>query len=223
MVDVFPGVDPSPLVTLTGPSPPSSARPGEADDTLQRSDAGVDSALLYAKAWSKYTKELLAWVDRRLAMDIECAKSYAKMAESAKNLACQQEFMAFREIYVSAFKNDMEYSQLLLHTAAVLQSNKFTQPLQARKCELDKLRKEVKEQWQREQKRMLDSRHTSLRWRLRPFVPCTALLLPRHRNFTWAVPVFFAASPCPRHSVVDELVCFAVIPIEATPSFRLGW
>uniref|UniRef100_A0A4W6FYM9 Rho GTPase-activating protein 29 n=1 Tax=Lates calcarifer TaxID=8187 RepID=A0A4W6FYM9_LATCA len=124
------------------------------DKTLQRQDSGVESALLYAKAWSKYTKELLAWVEKRLNMDIECAKSYAKMAESAKTLASQQEFMPFREIYMAAFKNDIEYSQLVLHTAAVLQSNKFMQPLLARKNELDKLRKEVKEQWQREQKKM---------------------------------------------------------------------
>ncbi|XP_022609814.1 rho GTPase-activating protein 29-like isoform X1 [Seriola dumerili] len=126
----------------------------EVDRTLQRQDSGVESALLYAKAWSKYTKELLAWVEKRLNMDIECAKSYAKMAESAKTLASQQEFMPFREIYMTAFKNDSEYSQLVLHTAAVLQSNKFMQPLLARKNELDKLRKEVKEQWQREQKKM---------------------------------------------------------------------
>ncbi|XP_073344970.1 rho GTPase-activating protein 29 isoform X2 [Pagrus major] len=135
-----------------GPSPP--VRPEEVDRTLQRQDSGVESALLYAKAWSKYTKELLAWVEKRLSMDIECAKSYAKMAESAKTLASQQEFMPFRETYMTAFKNDIEYSQLVLHTAAVLQSNKFMQPLLARKNELDKLRKEVKEQWQREQKKM---------------------------------------------------------------------
>lgn len=135
-----------------GPSPP--VRPEEVDKTLQRQDSGVESALLYAKAWSKYTKELLAWVEKRLSTDIECAKSYAKMAESAKTLASQQEFMPFREIYTTAFKNDIEYSQLVLQTAALLQSHKFMQPLLARKNELDKLRKEVKEQWQRELKKM---------------------------------------------------------------------
>lgn len=53
-------------VVFTGPSPPVRAE--EVDRTLQRQDSGVESALLYAKAWSKYTKELLAWVDKRLSM-----------------------------------------------------------------------------------------------------------------------------------------------------------
>lgn len=53
-------------VVFTGPSPP--VRPEEVDRTLQRQDSGVESALLYAKAWSKYTKELLAWVEKRLSL-----------------------------------------------------------------------------------------------------------------------------------------------------------
>lgn len=53
-------------VLFAGPSPP--ARVEEMDGALLRSDSGVESALLYAKAWSKYTKELLAWVDKRLNM-----------------------------------------------------------------------------------------------------------------------------------------------------------
>uniref|UniRef100_A0A674BYJ4 Rho GTPase-activating protein 29 n=1 Tax=Salmo trutta TaxID=8032 RepID=A0A674BYJ4_SALTR len=118
----------------------------EVDVILQKNNSGVESVLLYAKAWSKYTKDLLAWVDKRLGLDIECAKSYAKMAESAKT-----------DIYISTFKNDIEYSQLLLQTATALQTNKFIQPLLSRKTELDKLRKDIKEQWQREQKKMQES------------------------------------------------------------------
>lgn len=53
-------------VVFTGPSPPLRAE--EVDRTLQRQDSGVESALLYAKSWSKYTKELLAWVEKRLSI-----------------------------------------------------------------------------------------------------------------------------------------------------------
>ncbi|XP_072296818.1 rho GTPase-activating protein 29-like [Eucyclogobius newberryi] len=131
----------------------SLSREEEVDLRLQKNDSGVESALLYAKTWSKYIKDLLAWMDKRLAMDIEYAKNYAKMAESAKTLASRQDYMPFSDIYTSTFKNDIEYNQLLIQTAMALQSNKFIQPLQARKSELDKLRRDIKEQWQREQKK----------------------------------------------------------------------
>lgn len=141
---------------LVGSEVPLS-REEEVDLTLLKNDSGVESALLYAKAWSKYIKDLLAWMEKRLAMDIEYAKSYAKMAESAKTLASQQDYMPFTDIYVSTFKNDIEYKQLLIQTTMALQTNKFIQPLLARKNELDKLRKDIKEQWQREQKKMQEA------------------------------------------------------------------
>ncbi|XP_061121458.1 rho GTPase-activating protein 29-like isoform X1 [Syngnathus typhle] len=142
--------DPPVPVIVTGPA----FRGEEVDRTLQQKDNGVESALRYSKAWSKYTKEVLGWVEKRLNMDMELAKSYNKMAESANALASQQQFMPFRDIYMAAFKNDIEYSKLVLNTTAVLQSNKFMQPLITRKNELDKLRKEMKELWQRELKKM---------------------------------------------------------------------
>ncbi|MBN3292864.1 RHG29 protein, partial [Polypterus senegalus] len=132
-------------------------RAEELHNMLLKNDSGIESALLYAKAWSKYTKDILAWVEKRLSLDMECAKTFAKMAESVKTLIMQQEHMPFREIYISAFENDIESSQILMQTAAALQTNKFMQPLLARRNELDKLRKELKEQWQREQKKMQEA------------------------------------------------------------------
>ncbi|KAK2822673.1 hypothetical protein Q5P01_022738 [Channa striata] len=153
-------VDPEAYVSeksdLVGPEVPLS-REEEVDLTLLKNDSGVESALLYAKASSKYIKDLLAWMEKRLAMDIEYAKNYAKMAESAKTMASQQDYMPFSDIYVSTFKKDIEFNQLLIQTAMALQSNKFIQPLLARKNELDKLRKDIKEQWQREQKKMQEA------------------------------------------------------------------
>ncbi|KAA0719080.1 Rho GTPase-activating protein 29 [Triplophysa tibetana] len=129
----------------------------QVDLLLLRNDRGVESALLFAKAWSKYTKDVLGWVEKRLSLDMECAKSFAKMAESARAVASQQDYMPFQDIYVSAFKNEIEYNQVLLQTAAALQTNKFIQPLLARKNDLDKQRKEIKEQWQRELKKMTEA------------------------------------------------------------------
>ncbi|XP_028988069.1 rho GTPase-activating protein 29-like isoform X2 [Betta splendens] len=155
-LSVDPGVFVSEKSDLVGPEVPLS-REEEVDLSLLKNDSGVESALLYAKASSKYIKDLLALIEKRLAMDIEYAKNYVKMAENAKTIASQQDYMPFSEIYVSTFKKDIEYNQLLLQAAMALQTNKFIQPLLARKNELDKLRKDIKEQWQREQKKMQEA------------------------------------------------------------------
>lgn len=54
-------------VSRSGPEVPLS-REEEVDSTLLKNDSGVESALLYAKACSKYLKDLLAWMEKRLAM-----------------------------------------------------------------------------------------------------------------------------------------------------------
>uniref|UniRef100_A0A8C6Z1W4 Rho GTPase-activating protein 29 n=1 Tax=Nothoprocta perdicaria TaxID=30464 RepID=A0A8C6Z1W4_NOTPE len=126
----------------------------EVDSMLLRNDTGIESALAYAKAWSKYTKDVVAWVEKKLSLEVECAKNLAKMAETAKAVVGPQDYMPFQSIFINAFQNDIENNQLWQQTAAALQSNKFVQPLLGRKNELDRQRKDIKELWQREQKKM---------------------------------------------------------------------
>ncbi|XP_050757167.1 rho GTPase-activating protein 29 isoform X2 [Gymnogyps californianus] len=129
-------------------------RAEDVDSMLLRNDSGIESALSYAKAWSKYTKDVVAWVEKKLSLELECAKNVAKMAETAKAVVGHQDYMPFQSIFINAFQNDIENNQLWQQTAAALQSNKFVQPLLGRKNELDRQRKDIKELWQREQKKM---------------------------------------------------------------------
>uniref|UniRef100_A0A8B9BLV6 Rho GTPase-activating protein 29 n=1 Tax=Anser brachyrhynchus TaxID=132585 RepID=A0A8B9BLV6_9AVES len=131
-------------------------RAEEVDNMLLRNDSGIESALSYAKAWSKYTKDVVTWVEKKLSLEVECAKNLAKMAETAKAVVGPQDYMPFQPIFLNAFQNDIENNQLWQQTAAALQSNKFVQPLLGRKNELDKQRKDIKELWQREQKKMVE-------------------------------------------------------------------
>lgn len=47
-----------------------------------------------------------------------------------------KDYMPFSDIYVSTFKNDIEYKQLLMQTAMALQTNKFIQVRVIRKSRL---------------------------------------------------------------------------------------
>ncbi|XP_053105202.1 rho GTPase-activating protein 29 [Hemicordylus capensis] len=135
-------------------------RAEEIDSVLLRSDNGIESALSYAKAWSKYTKDIIAWLEKKLNLEMECAKNLAKISETAKAIVGPQDCMPFHSIFTNAFQNDIANSQLWQQTSVALQTNKFVQPLLGRKNELDKQRKEIKELWQREQKKMQELEST---------------------------------------------------------------
>ncbi|XP_026556141.1 rho GTPase-activating protein 29 isoform X5 [Pseudonaja textilis] len=126
----------------------------EIDSVLLRSDNGIKSALSYAKAWSKYAKDIIVWVEKKINLEMECAKNLAKVAETTKTIIVSQDYMPFQSIFMNAFQNDIENSLLWQQTAVALQTNKFLQPLLGRKNELDRQRKEIKELWQREEKKM---------------------------------------------------------------------
>ncbi|XP_062960606.1 rho GTPase-activating protein 29 isoform X3 [Cynocephalus volans] len=131
--------------------------PVELDSVLLKNTDSVDLALSYAKTWSKYTKNIISWVEKKLNLELESAKNIVKLAEATRTNIGVQEFMPLQSLFTNALLSDVESSHRLQQTIAALQANKFVQPLLGRKNEMEKQRKEIKELWKQEQNKMLET------------------------------------------------------------------
>uniref|UniRef100_A0A452S813 Rho GTPase-activating protein 29 n=1 Tax=Ursus americanus TaxID=9643 RepID=A0A452S813_URSAM len=131
--------------------------PVELDSVLLKNTDSVELALSYAKTWSKYTKNIVSWVEKKLNLELESTRNIVKLAEATRSNIGMQEFMPLQSLFTNALLNDIKNSHLLQQTIAALQANKFVQPLLGRKNEMEKQRKEIKELWKQEQNKMLET------------------------------------------------------------------
>ncbi|GAA6068660.1 rho GTPase-activating protein 45 isoform X1, partial [Tachysurus ichikawai] len=129
-------------------------RAEEVDILLQRSEGGVDSALTYAKSISKYMKDLIGYVEKRISFEVEFSKGLQRVYQTCKQTITQPH-MPFFSIYSLALEQDLEQSSAIQQAANTLYSQTFIQPLMQRKQEHEKKRKELKEQWLKAKRKLV--------------------------------------------------------------------
>ncbi|XP_029469264.1 rho GTPase-activating protein 45 isoform X2 [Rhinatrema bivittatum] len=127
------------------------------DIMLQRYEGGVDAALQYSKNISKYMKDLIYYLEKRTTLEMEFAKGLQKLVNTCRQMITQEPHMPFLSIYSLALEQDTDYGHGVLQAASTLQNQTLLQPLAVRRLEHEKKRKEIKEQWQRAQRKLQEA------------------------------------------------------------------
>ncbi|XP_053524205.1 rho GTPase-activating protein 29-like [Artibeus jamaicensis] len=131
--------------------------PIQLDSMMLKNTDSVELALSYVKTWSKYTKDVVSWVEIKLNFELESSRNIVKLAEATRTNFGLQEFMPLQSVFTSALTNDIESGHLLQQTIASLQANKFVQPLLERKNDMEEKWKEIEELWKQEQNKVLET------------------------------------------------------------------
>uniref|UniRef100_A0A3P8XIY7 Rho GTPase activating protein 45 n=1 Tax=Esox lucius TaxID=8010 RepID=A0A3P8XIY7_ESOLU len=124
------------------------------DLLLQLSKGGVDLAFSYAKAVSRYIKDVISYLEKRTALEMEFAKGLQRLYQSCKQTIAQPH-MPFFSIYSLALEQDSEQSVEVQQTTASIQT--FLQHLMQCKQEHERRCREIREQWQRPQRKLIDA------------------------------------------------------------------
>nr|KAF6400351.1 Rho GTPase activating protein 45 [Rousettus aegyptiacus] len=136
---------------------PGCLMPEEVDKLLQRCEGGVDAALNYAKNMAKYMKDLIGYLEKRTALEMDFAKGLQKIVHHCRQSVMQEPHMPLLSIYSLALEQDLEFGYGMVQAVGTLQTQTFMQPLNSRRLEHEKRRKEIKELWHRAQRKLQEA------------------------------------------------------------------
>ncbi|ELK19298.1 Minor histocompatibility protein HA-1 [Pteropus alecto] len=134
---------------------PGCLMPEEVDKLLQRCEGGVDAALNYAKNMAKYMKDLIGYLEKRTTLEMDFAKGLQKIVHNCRQSVMQEPHMPLLSIYSLALEQDLDFGHGMVQAVGTLQTQTFMQPLNLRRLEHEKRRKEIKELWHRAQRKLV--------------------------------------------------------------------
>ncbi|KAL0966368.1 hypothetical protein UPYG_G00294440 [Umbra pygmaea] len=131
----------------------------QVDVRLQLSEGGVESALSYAKAVSRYIKDLISYIEKRTALEMEFAKGLQRLYQCCKQNISQPS-MPLVSIYSVALERESEQSTGLQQTTASIHTD--LQHLLHCRQEHERRCREVRELWLKPHRKLTDA-ESSLR------------------------------------------------------------
>ncbi|XP_015790861.1 rho GTPase-activating protein 45 [Tetranychus urticae] len=138
---------------LDDPEARSLLTPNDCDNRFLHLPEGIDLALHRTKLWSKYAKDLINYIDKRTNLEADHVRNLTKLAQSVKPILKEEKYLPLQSIYLQALDNDLDNSCATLANCSLLMGHKFIEPLAARRAEHEKMRKQIKSEWNRELKR----------------------------------------------------------------------
>uniref|UniRef100_A0A914ZQJ2 Rho GTPase-activating protein 29 n=2 Tax=Parascaris univalens TaxID=6257 RepID=A0A914ZQJ2_PARUN len=124
---------------------------------------GIDIAFDRGKAWSKYCKELLNFVSRRVQLELDHAKKVHSLANQSK-LAINEHFLPLRDVFESSFDNDVAFCEQTYDAVKHIQ-DRFIKSLEMRRDDHERQRRALKSEWMRVTKQVKDTQQELLRAR----------------------------------------------------------
>ncbi|VDN04710.1 unnamed protein product, partial [Thelazia callipaeda] len=116
---------------------------------------GIDLAFDRAKAWTKYCKDLLNHVSRRVQLDLEHAKRVQNLANQSK-VTISEHYLPLKDVFETSFENDITFCEQTQEAVKYIQ-DRFIKSLELRRDEHERLRRSLKNEWLRVTKQAKDT------------------------------------------------------------------